>query len=146
MGKKKMSEMQKHREIFIDGATKNGIKAEIAEALYEQMKLFAEYCLCYDTPVLTVEYGALSIGKIVEEKIPCTVYSLDKNGFVYTQPIAQWHHRGEQEIFEYELETGAVIRATQDHKFMTIDGEMLPIEEIFEQGLELKAMESLKCS
>ena len=142
MGKKKMSEMQKHREIFIDGATKNGIKAEIAEALYEQMKLFAEYCLSYDTLVVTVEYGALSIGKIVEEKIPCTVYSVDKNGFVYTQPLAQWHNRGEQEIFEYELETGAAIRATQDHKFMTVDGKMLPIEEIFEQSLELKVIES----
>ncbi|HEY9844966.1 MAG TPA: DNA polymerase III subunit alpha, partial [Candidatus Caenarcaniphilales bacterium] len=44
MGKKKVSEMQKHREIFIDGSAKNGVKPKIAEALFEQMVLFAEYC------------------------------------------------------------------------------------------------------
>ncbi len=44
MGKKKVSEMQKHRETFIDGAAKNGVKPKIAEALFEQMVLFAEYC------------------------------------------------------------------------------------------------------
>jgi DNA polymerase-3 subunit alpha len=44
MGKKKVSEMQKHREIFIDGATKNGVKSKVAEALFDQMVLFAEYC------------------------------------------------------------------------------------------------------
>ncbi|MEA5509184.1 DNA polymerase III subunit alpha [Crocosphaera sp. UHCC 0190] len=140
MGKKKASEMAKHREIFIDGATKNGVPQAIAENLFEQMIKFAEYCLSSDTEILTVEYGPMAIGKIVEENINCTVYSVDKNGFVYTQPIRQWHHRGEQEIFAYHLDDGSIIRATKDHKFMTIEGKMLPIDEIFTQELELQKM------
>jgi DNA polymerase-3 subunit alpha len=140
MGKKKISEMQKHREIFIDGATKNGVPIHTAENLFEQMIKFAEYCLSSDTEILTLEYGPLPIGKIVDQKIKCHIYSLDKNGFIYTQPIAQWHNRGQQELFEYELEDGRIIRATSDHKMMTIEGTMLPINQIFEQGLELKSL------
>ena len=44
MGKKKVSEMQKHREAFVDGAAKNGVKKQVAEALFDQMIKFAEYC------------------------------------------------------------------------------------------------------
>ncbi len=144
MGKKKVAEMEKHREIFIDGAAKNGVAKRIAEELFEQMILFAEYCLSYDTQILTVEYGAVAIGEIVEKQIECTVYSVDENGYVYTQPIAQWHNRGEQQVFEYLLEDGATIRATKDHKFMTDEDQMLPIDQIFEQGLELKQVEVLQ--
>jgi len=137
MGKKKPEEMEKQRSIFLDGCAKNGIRKEISNDLFDQMVLFAEYCLSYDTLVQTVEYGLMPIGKIVEHQIECQVYSVDENGFVYTQPIAQWHDRGNQEVFEYELENGDRIKATKDHKFMTTDGEMVVIDEIFEKGLDL---------
>jgi DNA polymerase III subunit alpha len=44
MGKKKKSEMEKHQEIFVTGAAKNGVKSKVATDLFEQMIKFAEYC------------------------------------------------------------------------------------------------------
>jgi len=44
MGKKKKSEMEKHQSQFVDGATQRGVDPRVAEALFEQMVLFAEYC------------------------------------------------------------------------------------------------------
>ena len=137
MGKKKVAEMEKHREKFIDGSAKTGVPQAVAEDLFEQMIKFAEYCLSYDTEVLT-DRGVMKIGEIVERKFYGMVYSVDKeSGTIYQQFIKQWHDRGEQEIFEYTLENGAVIKATKDHKFMTSDRQMLPIDEIFERGLDL---------
>ncbi|MEX0589159.1 MAG: DNA polymerase III subunit alpha [Cyanobium sp.] len=44
MGKKKKSEMEKHQGLFVSGATERGVDSKVAEALFEQMVLFAEYC------------------------------------------------------------------------------------------------------
>ncbi|MGA1625105.1 MAG: DNA polymerase III subunit alpha, partial [Prochlorothrix sp.] len=138
MGKKKPEEMAKHQETFIGGAIERGVDPKVAENLWDQMVKFAEYCLTYDTNVLTVEYGPMPIGKIVEDQIPCTVYSVSEAGYVYGQPIAQWHDRGAREVFEYELENGWVIQATPDHRFMVETGEMVAIDQIFTEGLTLK--------
>ncbi|MEA5551500.1 DNA polymerase III subunit alpha [Anabaena cylindrica UHCC 0172] len=143
MGKKKVSEMEKQKQNFIDGSAKNGVKPQVAEHLFGDMLKFAEYCLSYDTKILTAEYGFMPIGEIVEKKIECSVFTVDKNGNIYTQPIAQWHHRGMQELYEYCLDDGSIIQATKDHKFMTTAGEMLPIDEIFERNLDLLKVEGL---
>ncbi|HAN45362.1 MAG TPA: trans-splicing intein-formed DNA polymerase III subunit alpha N-terminal partner DnaE-N [Cyanobacteria bacterium UBA8156] len=137
MGKKKPAEMEKQRSKFLDGAAQNGIPSAVAEELFEQMVMFAEYCLAADTLVLTAEYGPLPIGQIVAERLPCQVYSRTPEGQIVRQPIAQWHARGMQEVFAYELEDGSEIWATPDHEFLTVEGEMMPIEEIWQQGRSL---------
>ena len=43
MGKKKPEEMAKHREIFIAGAAKNGVSAEVAGEIFDLMEKFAGY-------------------------------------------------------------------------------------------------------
>ncbi|MBV5261550.1 DNA polymerase III subunit alpha [Synechococcus moorigangaii CMS01] len=139
MGKKKIDEMKKHEAKFVEGSAANGVSEAIARDLFDQMVKFAEYCLAGDTPIVTVEYGVLPIQTIVEQELLCHVYSVDAQGLIYTQPIEQWHNRGDRLLYEYELETGAVIRATPDHKFLTTTGELLPIDEIFSQNLDLAA-------
>ncbi len=44
MGKKKPEEMEKQRNKFLDGAAMNGIHSKIANDLFDQMVMFAEYC------------------------------------------------------------------------------------------------------
>jgi len=67
MGKKKPEEMEKQREIFVDGCTKNAVSKEIADQLFDMMVQFAEYCfnkshsqayasLTYQTAYLKTHY------------------------------------------------------------------------------------------
>ncbi len=44
MGKKKINEMQKHRNLFVNGASEKGVDKKFANELFDQMVLFAEYC------------------------------------------------------------------------------------------------------
>jgi DNA polymerase III subunit alpha len=69
MGKKKAEEMAKHREIFREGAAKNGISTEKADEVFDLMEKFAGYgfnkshaaaysLLAYHTAWLKVHYTA----------------------------------------------------------------------------------------
>ncbi|MDJ0625938.1 MAG: DNA polymerase III subunit alpha [Candidatus Caenarcaniphilales bacterium] len=44
MGKKKPEEMNKYKQIFMDGTKERGINQKVAEELFEMMMAFAEYC------------------------------------------------------------------------------------------------------
>jgi DNA polymerase III subunit alpha len=69
MGKKKADEMNKQREKFLDGSAKKGVDKSIANALFDKMVLFAEYCfnkshstayayVTYQTAFLKANYPA----------------------------------------------------------------------------------------
>jgi DNA polymerase III subunit alpha len=69
MGKKKADEMNKQREKFLDGSAKKGVPHAIANALFDKMVLFAEYCfnkshstayayVTYQTAFLKANYPA----------------------------------------------------------------------------------------
>ncbi|WP_320664546.1 DNA polymerase III subunit alpha [Prochlorococcus sp. MIT 1223] len=44
MGKKKIEEMERHRQLFVKGASDKKVDATLANKLFDQMVLFAEYC------------------------------------------------------------------------------------------------------
>ncbi|WP_373538599.1 DNA polymerase III subunit alpha [Chamaesiphon sp.] len=69
MGKKKADEMNKQREKFLDGSAKKGVPHAVADALFDKMVLFAEYCfnkshstayayVTYQTAFLKANYPA----------------------------------------------------------------------------------------
>ena len=43
MGKKKRKELEKQKQRFIDGATKNGIQKDVAHYIFQKIEPFAEY-------------------------------------------------------------------------------------------------------
>ena len=83
MGKKKPDEMEKQREIFVAGCSKNGVKETTANTLFDVMVQFAEYCfnkshsqayafLTYQTAYLKthypVEYMCALLTSVASEK------------------------------------------------------------------------------
>ena len=92
MGKKKVSEMQKHRGIFVKGASERGVDDKVADELFDQMVLFAEYCfnkshstaygaVTYQTAYLKahhpVEYMAALLTSVKDKLDKAAVYLAD---------------------------------------------------------------------
>ena len=63
ISKKKASDIEKHKKLFAAGCEKNGISAEIADAIYGDIEFFARYgfnkCLTGDTEIIDAESGRL---------------------------------------------------------------------------------------
>lgn len=89
MGKKKAEEMDKQREIFIDGAAANGIDPDLARELFDKMAKFASYCfnrshsaayafLAYQTAYLKchypVEYMAALLSSVRDRQEKIQLY------------------------------------------------------------------------
>lgn len=89
MGKKKIEEMAKQKEKFIEGSGKNGMSAKAATELFEQIEKFAEYCfnrshsaayafVAYQTAYLkahyTVEYLSALLSSVANDQDKTQAY------------------------------------------------------------------------
>ena len=104
MGKKKVEEMQKQKDKFIELASKNhGMKPEDATTLFEQIEKFAEYCfnrshsaayafVAYQTAYLKchypVEYLSALLSSVSNDKDQTQLYieEANKNGIKVLPP------------------------------------------------------------
>ncbi|MEB3176673.1 MAG: DNA polymerase III subunit alpha [Synechococcus sp.] len=103
MGKKKVSEMQKHRSIFVEGASQRGVDAKVADELFDQMVLFAEYCfnkshstaygaVTYQTAYLKAHYpvaymaALLTVNAGITEKVQRYISNSNAMGIAVLPP------------------------------------------------------------
>jgi len=139
MGKKKVNVLNEYKRKFVTGCVSVGGLSEIySQDLWENLLGFADYCLHGNTKILT-ENGPLSIKTIVKNKIPVVVKSIScDRDEIYLQRVSQWHEKGKKKCYKYITDTGLEISCTPEHKFLTINNEMVEIESIYERNLILK--------
>jgi DNA polymerase-3 subunit alpha len=139
MGKKKVEVLNVYKTQFISGCINTGGLSETySNELWDNLVGFADYCLAATTKINTSQ-GVLTIKDIVDNKMQVEITSYNKvTDTKYSQQVTQWHERGIQDVFKYTLKDGSEIKATEDHKFLTNDNEMLEIETIYKRNLQLK--------
>ena len=139
MGKKKVDVLNVYKKQFIEGCTSTGgLSESYSTELWDNLVGFADYCLAGDTKIKTSS-GLLSIKEIVDDQKEVIVSSYDvKNKIKSLQKVCQWHKRGVKDVFKYIFEDGTSVISTPDHKFLTINDEMLEIDTIYERNLKLK--------
>jgi len=80
MGKKKAKEMKEHKVIFMERAQEKGVKAQVAEGIYNDMAKFAEYAfnrshsaayaiVAYQTAYLKANYTAEFLAAVLTHKM-----------------------------------------------------------------------------
>ncbi|NJC98728.1 MAG: hypothetical protein FIB03_20745 [Anaerolineae bacterium] len=129
ISKKKKEEIEKHRRKFVEGAVKQGMERETAEAIYSDWEEFARYgfnkCLPGDVEVLDASSGRLikveDLYRGVERityTLSCDIPSLK----LKNQPVTYVMDNGIKPVFRLTTALGRVIEATDNHPFYTVHG------------------------
>jgi len=136
IGKKKASEIEKHKKIFVAGCEKNGIDHGTAEAIYGDIEFFARYgfnkCLPGDTEVLDADSGRLvRIEDLyngqarLDRTVTCDTATLK----LRAGAVSQVMDNGVKPVYRLTTALGRTIKATANHPFYTFDGWRL-LEEL----------------
>jgi DNA polymerase-3 subunit alpha len=139
MGKKKVSEMEKQRKIFTEGAGRNTIPANEAGAIFDLLEKFANYgfnkCLIGETLIpdkhgnlVTIEKLYASnqsegkgINPLVENNGLLEVITQD-NFELTTSNAVSIMQNGVKPVYKLTTSLGKEIMATGNHPFLTLDG------------------------
>lgn len=100
MGKKKPEEMASHFDKFVKGAVENGIQEDVAQKIFRQMELFAEYgfnkshsvayaTISYQNAYLKTKYPALFFSALIDfsdKTLPQVYKDMKKNNISLKLP------------------------------------------------------------
>lgn len=144
MSKKQKTEVDKIKPLFIEGAKKNGHTEELSVKIWSMMETFARYgfnCLSGDTKIKTKK-GLATIKEICYNLKEHEVLFKAKNGdFKFEKP--SWGQKqGVKKVITAKLSDGTVLKATEDHRFLS-NGKWVPFKEIIEKGLDFDLCDDL---
>lgn len=140
----KARQAEEIKKKFVQGATENGMEFEQIEDLWKRMQYFSGYAFNKSIEASTPVRTYTADGTFVSEK-PISqveqgehVSSRDEeSGRALPVPVVALHDHGMLDVFEYTFEDGSRVTCTPGHKFRTLDGRMLPISQILEEGLDV---------
>lgn len=141
MGKKKLSVLEVYEPKFIQGCqTVGGLTAKYSQSLWQDILGFADYCLGGETLLFVPNANIFdNIQNIVENEYSNFIMSHDSNtNKNILQKVSQWHSKGKKDIYRYTMEDGSYVDCTPNHNFLTVNNDMLEIEQAFKQKIELK--------
>ncbi|TBH20479.1 DNA polymerase III subunit alpha [Thermus thermamylovorans] len=129
MGKKKVEEMQRHRERFVRGAKERGVPEEEANRLFDMLEAFANYgfnkCLPGRARVVDFRTGRpVSVEAIARgEARGVWVASLDEKTLrLVPRPVVAAFESGRAMVYRLRTATGRVLEATANHPLYTPEG------------------------
>ena len=129
ISKKKQSEIERHKQIFIEGCGKNDIPKSAATAIYEDIEFFARYgfnkCLPGDVEVVDAETGRLvriedlyTGDAQLSQTVTCDTGSLH----LQSGHVSAVMDNGVKPVYRLTTALGRSIEATANHPFYTFDG------------------------
>ncbi|TDE86400.1 DNA polymerase III subunit alpha [Deinococcus sp. S9] len=126
MGKKDAEEMKRQRQLFVEGAEKNGVPKEEGNRLFDLLDAFANYgfnkCLTGDTLVPVAGGELRRIEDLYREGRPVQLPSVNGNYRLELRPTGQFFDNGVKPIFEVRTALGKRLMATANHPLLTLDG------------------------
>ena len=138
IGKKKVKEMVKWKEVIFETAKKKGLDKEIPELLWEILEQSANYsfnkCLSLDS-LVDLKNGKKEKIKNIKKGDFIVAFDIDKKKDHLVEVLNIYHNK--VEMYEVELEDGKKIKCSLDHKFLTEDFSMKSLREIIKEDIKI---------
>ncbi|MEX2535841.1 MAG: DNA polymerase III subunit alpha [Trueperaceae bacterium] len=127
MGKKKISEMEKQRKLFEDGASTKGISNKEANRIFDLLEKFANYgfnkCVIGSTQIVLGSGEVVSAEELYGREVGGErVLSTRKDFTLTDSAIADVVENGIKPVFRLSTSLGKEITATANHPFLTLGG------------------------
>jgi DNA polymerase-3 subunit alpha len=127
MGKKKISEMEKQRQVFEEGAAGKGIGKAEANRIFDLLEKFANYgfnkCVVGGTHVVLANGERKTVQELHEDSgSNVAVVSTEEDFSLSTNAVTAVMQNGPKPVFRLTTSLGKEIVATGNHPFLTLDG------------------------